>query len=80
MNLYVGAETDPTDRSLLAVSDEDWRRVMRLVCLRKPFQVTVYDTVTRHVVTLADEDCGLGCRCALRFVTEKENHHEEKTR
>ena len=64
--LYVGNQADPEERTKISVSDLDARKVTGYVA--KPFRVTVLDRLTDKYVTLADEDCGAGCRCALRFV------------
>lgn len=69
MNLFIGNQPDPKDRRIIEVSDETFRRIRSL---KKPFTVDVYDEISKHRLLLADEDCGAGCRCALRIVLEEE--------
>ena len=70
MIFYVGNQPDPKDRVKIDVDDADSDALILtgLVNGRKPYQVTVFDQITQKNVTVADEACGLGCRCALRFV------------
>jgi hypothetical protein len=70
MKLYIGNQPDPAERTLVEVSDQEFAAVRRLVLSRRAFTVTVFDEITKTAVTLADEDCGLGCHCALKFVKE----------
>jgi hypothetical protein len=67
LKFWIGNQPEPDDRRIIEVSDEDGAKVERAVC-HKPFTVDVYDTILGEELTLADEDCGLGCRCALRVV------------
>ena len=66
--LYVGNQPDPEDRTKIEVSEEDFDAVCRLITSRKPFRIGVLNHITGQHVLLADEDCGLGCRCALKFM------------
>ena len=65
MILYVGNAADPAARQKIDI-DEPVAWVV--LGLAKPFQIDVFDRLTGRTVTLADEDCGLRCRCAPRFV------------
>jgi hypothetical protein len=64
---FVGNQPEPSDRTQISVNDND-AKLIHAAMRRKPFIVEVYDYKGKKRIFLADEDCGLGCRCALRFV------------
>lgn len=68
---YIGNQPKPEDRTQIHVSNEDADRVKAAQVAAGRgghYQVTVTDLITNSPVTVADEDCGLDCRCAMRFV------------
>lgn len=68
---YVGNQTNPDDRTKILVSDVVAMAIDRASSSARRgdhFRMTVFDNLSRQRVAIADEDCGLDCRCALRFV------------
>jgi hypothetical protein len=67
--LYVGNQPDPADRTKILVDDDAYTALFRLISSgERPFVFGVFDHTTGEHVLLGDEDCGLGCRCALKFL------------
>jgi hypothetical protein len=68
---WVGNQPNPDDRTQIQVNRSCATMIERATqrALRgEHFELDVFDYISDRWVTLADESCGLSCRCALRFV------------
>jgi hypothetical protein len=68
---WVGNHPNPDDRTPIRVNQSSAAMIERATqrALRgEHFELEVFDLISDRWVTVADETCGLSCRCALRFV------------
>ena len=68
---WVGNQPNPDDRTPIQVNQSSAAMIERATqrALRgENFELEVFDLIRNRWVTVADESCGLSCRCSLRFV------------
>ena len=66
MKFYIGTQSEPEDRLLLEISEEDMAKCRPKKC-GGPWKATVTDIKTGRQYDVEDADCGLGCRCAAQL-------------
>jgi hypothetical protein len=69
--LWIGTQDDPADRTIITVSDADYKRTFRENRLDPIENAKVYrmrNLTTGKMVKIRHAPCGMICYCAMEFV------------